>query len=110
MCYGAKGLMYYTIATNTAESTGAVIHGLFDSQGQIDYPCQDPRLQQIPNARYYAVQKLNGQIDNISSELMQLTWVDAFSAHQGIPSGKYVTNVSYPVTPNDAKYIEVWVL
>ncbi len=107
MCYGAKGLMYYTIATNTAESTGAVIHGLFDSQGQIDYPCQDPRLQQIPNARYYAVQKLNGQIDNISSELMQLTWVDAFSAHQGIPSGKYVTNVSYPVTPNDAKYIEV---
>ena len=111
MCYGAKGLMYYTIATNTPSpysySDVGGIYGLFDSQGQINYPCQNPVLNQIPNARYYAVQKLNGQIDKISSELMQLTWVDAFSAHQGIPSGKYVTDVSYPHAPSDTKYIEV---
>ncbi len=110
MCYGAKGLMYYAIMTNTQPSdadTNYSIYGLFESEGSVGAITQDPKLKQVTNTRYDAVKKLNGQIDKINSELMQLTWVDAFSAHKGIPTGKYVSNVHYPYNSGDTKYIEV---
>ena len=79
LCYGAKGLMYYSAMTETASGdTGYFLYGLFDSgvdninsYGDLIYYANQ---EQVPNIRYYAVKELNNQIDAISSTLMNLTW------------------------------------
>ncbi len=102
MCYGAKGLMYYTIFTNTPNSSGDAIYGLFESQGQLSNNVQDPARTQVTNTRYDAVKKLNQQIDKISSELLQLTWRNGYSIHTGQLSGSYISNVSSATTSGAA--------
>jgi len=67
LCYGAKGLMYYAIMTNTPNSlsSGGGIYGLFESEGQVGNNVQDPARVQLTNYRYNAVKKLNQKIDLI---------------------------------------------
>jgi len=104
MCYGAKGLMYYDMHTETtynpnSNDSGYYLYGLFDSnsfttnsQGDLIY---DAQAQQFPNERYYAVKELNSQIDTISSTLMNLTWYDGYSLHKGgALSGTYINSIS----------------
>jgi hypothetical protein len=117
MCYGANGLMYYTICTNTPNSTGSgyAVYGLFDQQGILPYNdrvipvtglIQDPAGHQVTNERFAAVKKLNDYIDKIKGDLLSTTWDTAFSIHQGQPTGKFVTNVSTNVS-GETKYVEV---
>jgi hypothetical protein len=98
MCYGAKGLMYYAIYTNTPGpplNTGGAIYGVFSSLGEENQNCQNPSLAQVPNERFYAVKELNQEIDKISPTLLQLTWIYGDSSHDTIPlTGRYITSVT----------------
>ena len=104
LCYGAKGLMYYNVETQTPSSDpldkGYYVYGLFDSGGygtnshgdSLYSPAPD---SQRPNIRYYAVKELNNQIDAISSTLMDLTWYQGDSRYDSIPlTGTYITSVT----------------
>ncbi|NLH62227.1 MAG: hypothetical protein GX452_12585, partial [Ignavibacteriales bacterium] len=104
MCYGAKGLMYYNVETQTPSSDpldkGYYVYGLFDSGGygtnshgdSLYSPAPD---SQRPNIRYYAVKELNNQIDAISSTLMNLTWYEGFSMHSTPSlSGTYINSIT----------------
>lgn len=97
LCYGAKGLMYYTVFTNTPNnySISSAQYGLFSSLGQENQNCQDPALPQVPNERFYAVKELNQQIDAISSTLLQLTWYNGFSMHNDTSSlsSTYISSI-----------------
>lgn len=116
LCYGAKGLMYYTIMTNTpSESNGyetLAQYGLFESEGQPYDDAtginrhQDPRLKQVPNERYYAVQSLNQQIDRMSSELLKLTWRKAYSMHKDALAGEIISEIRTNI-PGETKYVEL---
>ncbi|MBN1638319.1 MAG: T9SS type A sorting domain-containing protein [Ignavibacteriales bacterium] len=104
ICYGAKGLGYYAVPTykypiNTEKTKYVYLFGLFDEEGNpfndidtIQGLIQDPNKLQVPNERFYAVKKLNQQMDKIKDELLQLTWMDAISGH--IENSKlYIANV-----------------
>jgi len=104
ICYGAKGLMYYDVHTETtynpsSNDSGYYLYGLFNSksyfpnsQGYLIYNAQ---VRQFPNERYDAVKELNRQIDEISSTLMDLTWYQGDSRHDSIPlTGTYITSVT----------------
>lgn len=97
MCYGAKGLMYYGIWTLTPNATNPEkiwsVYGLFDSDGILDADIQDPKEEQVPNYRYYAVKELNTQIDKVSSSLLQLHWKNAFSLHKDVMQCSYISSV-----------------
>lgn len=123
LCYGAKGLMYYLIHTDTPHPVNSskvrAFYGLFDESGkQADYTkwnqatptpnfwVQDPAKTQVPNSRFTAVNDLNHAIENIESELLQLTWQNAYSIHQGQPgSSNWVSDVR--TTLSETQYIEL---
>ena len=111
LCYGSKGLMYYTINSNTP-CTGNTTdvwanYGLFEESGNHvdsskwnvvrpspDFWVQNPSNAQIPNARFYAVSDLNHAILSIENVLLQLTWQNAYSIHLGQLSGTYISSVT----------------
>lgn len=100
LCYGAKGIMYFIIGTFTPKATDSAraYYGLFDDTLSVydgtNGIIQNPKHDQVPNDRYYAVQELNQHITNISGTLLDLTWKNAYSIHNGQPSGQYITSVS----------------
>ena len=107
MCYGAKGLMYYSINTQTPPYTSTeytATYGLFDEyhNAYTDYYnnfqpsglVQNPANPQVSNARFNAVKSLNAAIDKISGTLLQLTWQNGYSISHGQPSGTFITSVT----------------
>jgi len=118
VCYGAKGLAYYTLNTQTpspSNSGALATYGLFDASGSQPYNdrtrpitglVQDPANSQVPNARYYAVQALNAAIDKISGTLLQSTWQSGYSISHGQPSGTFITSVTTPDAANQT-YVEL---
>ncbi len=108
LAYGVKGLCYYAVLTGTPDNSSKKywIFGLYD---EINNPftsfnknnpytasgcVQDHANQQIPNDRYYAVKKLNGQISAIESEYMPLAWDTSYSLHKDcLHSGGYIREV-----------------
>ncbi|MDR3666185.1 MAG: hypothetical protein P4L35_05015 [Ignavibacteriaceae bacterium] len=108
LCYGAKGIMYfalYTMADPNYCSWGKS-WGLFDSNDSLTETNYPDNIQPItasikPNSRFYAVKELNASIDKISSELLQLTWLNSYSIHLGeTPYGNYVSEIRSFVPPN----------
>jgi len=112
LCYGAKGIMYFTIMTNTPSSnnTGTVysVYGLFDDASNpyndrinpIAGLIQNPAHPQKVNERFYAVKNLNQYIDKIKGDLLQLTWTNGFSIYQGQPTGTFITQVTTSDQPS----------
>ncbi|MGA9406089.1 MAG: right-handed parallel beta-helix repeat-containing protein, partial [Bacteroidota bacterium] len=127
MCYGAKGLAYYTLNTQTPPPADNNVilatYGLFDEVGNAykdSYKSkiysgltQNPANAQVPNARYYAVQALNAAIDKISATVLQLTWQNGFTIHSlnGGSTGTYIPTVTskYGTTQDPAAqtYVEL---
>ncbi|GAB1444088.1 hypothetical protein MASR2M39_29340 [Ignavibacteriales bacterium] len=103
LTYGAKGIMYYMIPTNTHDGTevSSLIntYGLFDANGVFfNYHdetglIQDPADPQIPNRRFGAVKSLNQELTNIEDDLLKLTWVDAFSFHKEFHFNNIIANL-----------------
>ncbi|MBE2279543.1 MAG: T9SS type A sorting domain-containing protein [Ignavibacteriaceae bacterium] len=104
LAYGAKGIMYYMIPTNThdgsAYRTLINTYGLFDastgeifnSQAQTGL-IQNPADEQVPNRRFYAVKSLNEELTNIEDDLLKLTWVNGYSCHIAGPKIKFLDNL-----------------
>ncbi|MDR3611830.1 MAG: T9SS type A sorting domain-containing protein [Ignavibacteriaceae bacterium] len=119
LCYGAKGIMYYQISTlaNYNIQYWAKQWGLFDDPTHAftgdTSNTQNIENAVVPNSRYYAVKELNASIDKISSELLQLTWVNGASLHKEDipPEGSYITSTySYdtdPYEPDPDNYVEL---
>ncbi|GMU89850.1 MAG: hypothetical protein AMXMBFR49_20570 [Chlorobiota bacterium] len=92
--YGAKGLMFYIIPTNTWEAGTDQwnYYGLLDQQSneytisrdlsKISGLVQDPVQQMVPNSRYYAVQEFIDSLEKIENTLLNLSWVDGGSYHR----------------------------
>jgi hypothetical protein len=105
ICYGAKGLAYYTINTQSPSdsdhSMQLATYGLFDEDGnpykdtggKISGLHQDPLNRQKPNDRFTAVKELNASIDKFGKELLQLTWREGYSIHKGQPSDTYIYEI-----------------
>jgi parallel beta-helix repeat protein len=126
LCYGAKGLAYYTIWTNTESSTdiGDVLstYGLFDEEGnhysdeggQLSGFIQDPANPQETNERFDAVKELNQEISLIEDELLTLTWKEAYSIHKVQPpieinyiKGLSSSDLSGNSDPPDETFVEL---
>jgi len=105
LCYGAKGIMYYTLPTNTPKATDTIEkwaqYGIFEEVGNFGALVQNPENPQCRNERYWAVKKLNSAIDRISSELLQLNWKGGFSLHRESMNVSYLSSVQsyyqYPI-------------
>jgi tetratricopeptide (TPR) repeat protein len=98
ICYGARGLGYYSTTTQKFPSGGSdttFCHGLIDySIGSSDGKYFDTSSTVVLSPRFDAVKQLNQKISLIENDLVQLTWMNAYSIHKGQPTGTYVTNVS----------------
>lgn len=92
--YGAKGLMFYIIPTNTWNNGEGNLnyYGLLDEQdngytisrdmNEISGLIQDPAEPMVPNSRYYAVQEFIDSLEKIENTLLNLSWVDGGSYHR----------------------------
>jgi tetratricopeptide (TPR) repeat protein len=97
MCYGATGLIYYALHTTTDNNNK--LWGLFDEVGNHftgNYNQVQNKINAVePNDRFYAVKELNRQIDLISPELLQLTWVNGYNIHKGESlAGNYISGIT----------------
>ncbi len=98
LCYGSKGMMYFLIMTDARTDGSPNFYGLFEQKDHLGEIVQDPNAAQVSNYRFNATQKLNQYLDKISSEVLQLTWRNAYSIHKGQPSGIYISNLSSATT------------
>ena len=97
ICYGAKGIMYFLICTDTPSPTNSntvvAYYGLFEQKDHFGEVIQNPAATQCRNNRFWAVKQLNQHISSMESELLQLTWTNGYTIHlnQGYPN--YITNL-----------------
>ena len=105
LCYGAKGLMYYCTWTG-GDNVYTRTEGLMSPMGY-DIKSWPPLNQNtlIPNRRYFEVKELNRQIDQVSSELLKLTWKSGINIHKQESLGNnYITSIkSYTSLPGNIK-------
>ena len=74
LCFGAKGLAYYPSAhrDDTISNYRNTWSGMFK-------PNASNTQMVIDSIRYNAVQKLNAEIDSISSVILRLKWINSYS-------------------------------
>jgi tetratricopeptide (TPR) repeat protein len=98
MCYGATGLIYYALHTTTDANNK--LWGLFDEVGNHfigNYNQVQNKINAVePNDRFYAVKELNRQVDQVSSELLKLTWINGYNIHKAEPLGanNYISGIT----------------
>ncbi|MBZ0200511.1 MAG: hypothetical protein K8H86_11630, partial [Ignavibacteriaceae bacterium] len=101
VCYGAKSINYYIYSNNSDDLTDNRI-GIMEQN--------DPPIPRFTDAYGYpkwtTVQQLNNKLASIGNELIQLTWQNAFSIHQGQPSGIYINSVTTTDAANQT-YVEL---
>ena len=116
LCYGAKGLMYYCTWTG-GDTVKTHTWGLLEREpnnpnGPWEVDCT---VHYTPNYRFNAVQELNRQIDQVSSEILKLTWVNGYNIHKGESlAGNYISGITsyyyddpYHIIYDNHKYVEL---
>jgi tetratricopeptide (TPR) repeat protein len=104
LTYGAKGIFYFLYWSCYFSNYNDQYYGLVNEDGSkrtIIYPGTS-----YSGNKWETLKSINQNLATIGPTLINLTWQNAFSIHQGQPTGTFITSVTTTDAANE-RYVEL---